>query len=110
MSESLETTAMEERQEQLRELTEFTENCKEKLNHILESLGWSLDYKQELMEQCPYDSHHRVPARSLEKHKASCSLRKMGYSAEEENTSKKTSPQKVLLSENTDTPNDIAGT
>ncbi|XP_034066340.1 U11/U12 small nuclear ribonucleoprotein 48 kDa protein [Gymnodraco acuticeps] len=84
MSESVETTTMEERQERLRELTEFTENCKDKLNHILERLGWSLDYKQELMEQCPYDSHHRVPARSLEKHKASCSLRKMGYSAEEE--------------------------
>ncbi|XP_033934781.1 U11/U12 small nuclear ribonucleoprotein 48 kDa protein, partial [Pseudochaenichthys georgianus] len=84
MSESAETTTMEERQERLRELTEFTENCKEKLNHILERLGWSLDYKQERMEQCPYDSHHRVPARSLEKHKASCSLRRMGYSAEEE--------------------------
>ncbi|KAK5921600.1 hypothetical protein CgunFtcFv8_018954 [Champsocephalus gunnari] len=84
MSESGETTTMEERQERLRELTEFTENCKEKLNHILERLGWSLDYKQELMEQCPYDAHHRVPARSLERHKASCSLRRMGYSAEEE--------------------------
>ncbi|XP_029307736.1 U11/U12 small nuclear ribonucleoprotein 48 kDa protein isoform X1 [Cottoperca gobio] len=36
------------------------------------------------MEQCPYDSNHRVPARSMEKHKASCSRRKMGYSAEEE--------------------------
>ncbi|KAM6209865.1 U11/U12 small nuclear ribonucleoprotein 48 kDa protein isoform 4-T4 [Sarcoramphus papa] len=33
---------------------------------------------------CPYDVHHRVPRASLEKHAASCRLRKMGYSAEEE--------------------------
>ncbi|XP_051465941.1 U11/U12 small nuclear ribonucleoprotein 48 kDa protein isoform X2 [Apus apus] len=33
---------------------------------------------------CPYDAHHRVPRASLEKHAASCRLRKMGYSAEEE--------------------------
>lgn len=41
---------------------------------------------QEAMEQCPYDSNHRVPVRSMEKHKASCSRRKMGYTAEEEVT------------------------
>ncbi|NXJ10200.1 SNR48 protein, partial [Odontophorus gujanensis] len=32
---------------------------------------------------CPYDAHHRVPRASLERHAASCRLRKMGYSAEE---------------------------
>lgn len=33
---------------------------------------------------CPYDAHHRVPRASLERHAASCRLRKMGYSAEEQ--------------------------
>ncbi|XP_035173319.1 U11/U12 small nuclear ribonucleoprotein 48 kDa protein isoform X2 [Oxyura jamaicensis] len=33
---------------------------------------------------CPYDSHHRVPRASLERHAASCRLRKMGYSNEEQ--------------------------
>ena len=33
---------------------------------------------------CPYDVHHRVPRASLERHAASCRLRKMGYSAEEQ--------------------------
>lgn len=33
---------------------------------------------------CPYDVHHRVPRASLERHAASCRLRRMGYSAEEE--------------------------
>ncbi|KAM7071284.1 U11/U12 small nuclear ribonucleoprotein 48 kDa protein [Acridotheres tristis] len=33
---------------------------------------------------CPYDIHHRVPRASLERHAASCRLRRMGYSAEEE--------------------------
>lgn len=43
-------------------------------------------FSQEPMELCPYDPNHRVPVRSMEKHKASCSLRKMGYSAEEQVT------------------------
>ncbi|XP_010706807.1 U11/U12 small nuclear ribonucleoprotein 48 kDa protein [Meleagris gallopavo] len=33
---------------------------------------------------CPYDAHHRMPRASLERHAASCRLRKMGYSAEEQ--------------------------
>lgn len=73
--------------ERLQELTEFTEKCKKQINDIFETLGWSLDYKnsnQEPMEQCPYDPHHRVPVRTMEKHKASCKLKKMGYSAEEQ--------------------------
>ncbi|XP_029307737.1 U11/U12 small nuclear ribonucleoprotein 48 kDa protein isoform X2 [Cottoperca gobio] len=86
MSDCLETRSLQDRQDRLQELTEFTEDCKQKLNGIFETLGWSLDYQdsQTAMEQCPYDSNHRVPARSMEKHKASCSRRKMGYSAEEE--------------------------
>ncbi|KAM7382868.1 hypothetical protein PAMP_002566 [Pampus punctatissimus] len=86
MSALLETQTIQDRLDRLRELTEFTENCKKQLNDIFETLGWSLDYKdynQEAMEQCPYNPHHRVPVRNMEKHKASCSLRKMGYTAEE---------------------------
>lgn len=41
---------------------------------------------QEPMEQCPYDPGHRVPVRSMERHKASCYLTKMGYSSEEQVT------------------------
>lgn len=43
-------------------------------------------FSQEPLEQCPYDHNHRVPPRSLEKHKLSCRLRKMGYSPEEQVT------------------------
>ncbi|XP_041799358.1 U11/U12 small nuclear ribonucleoprotein 48 kDa protein isoform X3 [Chelmon rostratus] len=85
MSDSLET--LQDRLDRLQELTDFTENCKKQLDDIFETLGWSPDYKgstQEPMEQCPYDPNHRVPVRSMEKHKLSCSLRKMGYSAEEQ--------------------------
>ncbi|KAK9514376.1 hypothetical protein VZT92_027848 [Zoarces viviparus] len=84
MSESLETQTLQERLDRLQELTEFTENCKKQLHDVFEVLGWSKDYNQDAMEQCPYDSNHRVPVTSMEKHKASCSRRKMGYSAEEE--------------------------
>ncbi|XP_070768265.1 U11/U12 small nuclear ribonucleoprotein 48 kDa protein [Enoplosus armatus] len=85
MSDSVETQTLQDRLDRLRELTEFTENCKKQLDGIFETLGWSLDYKdREAMEQCPYDPNHRVPVRSMEKHKVSCSRRKMGYSAEEQ--------------------------
>lgn len=84
MSDALVTQTLEDRLNRLQELRQFTENCKEQLNHIFETLGWSLDYKQEAMEQCPYDPNHIVPVRSLEKHKVFCSLRKLGYSAEEQ--------------------------
>ncbi|XP_062425784.1 U11/U12 small nuclear ribonucleoprotein 48 kDa protein isoform X2 [Rhea pennata] len=33
---------------------------------------------------CPYDAHHLVPPSSLQRHAASCRLRRMGYSKEEE--------------------------
>uniref|UniRef100_UPI0037E733EA U11/U12 small nuclear ribonucleoprotein 48 kDa protein n=1 Tax=Semicossyphus pulcher TaxID=241346 RepID=UPI0037E733EA len=87
MSDSLQTQTIEDRLNCLQELTEFTENCRKQLDDIFESLGWSQDYKNynsEAMEQCPYDPNHSVPARSMEKHKAFCSLRKMGYTAEEQ--------------------------
>ncbi|KAM9352777.1 U11/U12 small nuclear ribonucleoprotein 48 kDa protein [Symphorus nematophorus] len=87
MSDSSETQTLQDRLKRLQELTEFTEKCKKQLDDIFETLGWSRDYKdcsQEAMEQCPYDPNHRVPATSMEKHKASCRLRKMGYSAEEQ--------------------------
>ncbi|KAG7218390.1 hypothetical protein INR49_020423 [Caranx melampygus] len=77
-------TTTEGRLEFLKELTEFTENCRKQLNEIYETLGWSPEYKQEAMEQCPYDPDHIVPVRSMEKHKASCQLRQMGYTAEEQ--------------------------
>ncbi|XP_034729570.1 U11/U12 small nuclear ribonucleoprotein 48 kDa protein [Etheostoma cragini] len=85
MSDSLKTQTLHDRLDRLQELEEFTENCKKQLDDIFETLGWSRDNtKQEATEQCPYDPNHRVPVRSMEKHKASCSRRKMGYSAEEE--------------------------
>ncbi|XP_041844657.1 U11/U12 small nuclear ribonucleoprotein 48 kDa protein [Melanotaenia boesemani] len=86
MSDSLQSQTLQDRLDRLQELTEFTEKCKKQLRDIFETLGWSMDYKpsnQEPMEQCPYDPNHRVPVRSMEKHKASCQLRQMGYSADE---------------------------
>nr|XP_046255537.1 U11/U12 small nuclear ribonucleoprotein 48 kDa protein [Scatophagus argus] len=87
MSDSLQTQSVQDRLDRVQELTEFTERCKKRLDDIFKTLGWSWDEKgsnQEPMEQCPYDPNHRVPVRSMEKHKTSCRLRKMGYSAEEQ--------------------------
>ncbi|XP_056457262.1 U11/U12 small nuclear ribonucleoprotein 48 kDa protein-like [Gadus chalcogrammus] len=87
MTDTLGTQTVEERLGCLQELTKFTENCQKQLNDILETLGWSPEYDgsaQETMVQCPFDPNHRIPVRSLERHKSSCSLSKMGYSAEEQ--------------------------
>ncbi|KAM4601442.1 U11/U12 small nuclear ribonucleoprotein 48 kDa protein [Polymixia lowei] len=87
MTESLETQTIQDRLKRLQELTEFTENCKKQLDDIFETLGWSQDYKgsnQEPMEECPFDPNHRVPVRTMEKHKASCQLRHMNYTPEEQ--------------------------
>ncbi|KAG7454896.1 hypothetical protein JOB18_041198 [Solea senegalensis] len=84
MSHAADTFPLHERHQRLRELTEFTENCRKQINDIYETLGWSPDYQQEVMEQCPYDPGHRVPGSSMDRHKGSCLLTKMGYSAEEQ--------------------------
>ncbi|XP_047212393.1 U11/U12 small nuclear ribonucleoprotein 48 kDa protein [Girardinichthys multiradiatus] len=88
MSDSVGPETLQDRLDRLQELTEFTEKCKKQLNEIFETLGWSQEYDkdshQEPMEQCPYDPDHMVPVRTMEKHKASCSLSKMGYPAEEQ--------------------------
>ncbi|XP_031693949.1 U11/U12 small nuclear ribonucleoprotein 48 kDa protein-like [Oncorhynchus kisutch] len=72
----------------LEELTEFTENCQRQLNELFETLGWRHDQDngpvQEPMEMCPYDPNHRVPSRSMERHKATCQLSQIGYSHEEQ--------------------------
>ncbi|XP_043973293.1 U11/U12 small nuclear ribonucleoprotein 48 kDa protein [Gambusia affinis] len=88
MSDPVQSEALQDRLDRLQELTEFTETCQKQLKELFETLGWSQendeDFDQEPMEQCPYDSNHVVPVRTLEKHKASCMLRRMGYSAEEQ--------------------------
>ncbi|XP_034029875.1 U11/U12 small nuclear ribonucleoprotein 48 kDa protein [Thalassophryne amazonica] len=85
MAQSLETSTLQERINCLNELAEFTENCRKQLVDAFQMLGWSVDYnKQEEMEQCPYDINHRVPVRTMERHKAYCRLRKMGYTPEEQ--------------------------
>ncbi|CAG04553.1 unnamed protein product [Tetraodon nigroviridis] len=87
MSGSLETESLQDRLDCLQDLTEFTEKCRKRLNDIFDTLGWSWNYEdanQEPLEQCPYDRDHRVPARSLDRHRLSCSLSWMGYSAEEQ--------------------------
>ncbi|KAM3873525.1 U11/U12 small nuclear ribonucleoprotein 48 kDa protein [Diretmus argenteus] len=87
MSESPGTRTVQDRRDRLRELTEFTEKCRKQLDDVFQTLGWSADYQggtQEAMEQCPYDPGHMVPVRTLERHKTSCQLRRLGYSAEEQ--------------------------
>ncbi|KAJ8354179.1 hypothetical protein SKAU_G00217460 [Synaphobranchus kaupii] len=74
----------------LQELTECTETCQKQLDGLFDAFGWSnvkemnVNSIQDSMEVCPYDCNHRVPQKSMERHKASCRLNKMGYSREEQ--------------------------
>lgn len=76
------------RLQSLQELTECTEKCQKQLDGLFEAFGWSNEMNvnsiQDSLEVCPYDRNHRVPQKSIERHKAACRLSKMGYSREEQ--------------------------
>ncbi|XP_006864164.1 PREDICTED: U11/U12 small nuclear ribonucleoprotein 48 kDa protein [Chrysochloris asiatica] len=83
---------VEERRRLQEELSEFVESCCRTLEDVTASLGWSLDQLDAGAEEagedevviCPYDSNHHMPKSSLAKHVASCRLRKLDYTKEEE--------------------------
>uniref|UniRef100_UPI00398ED4FE U11/U12 small nuclear ribonucleoprotein 48 kDa protein isoform X2 n=1 Tax=Pristiophorus japonicus TaxID=55135 RepID=UPI00398ED4FE len=93
------------RLERVSELLEFSQGCTRSIEDMLSALGWSRERLSaslpghgdssepvtqtgaELLDQmvtCPFDADHRLSKSSLEKHVASCRLRKLGYSREEE--------------------------
>ncbi|XP_061675600.1 U11/U12 small nuclear ribonucleoprotein 48 kDa protein [Syngnathoides biaculeatus] len=86
MSDSLKHTHLRERTERLQKLVEFTEHCQKQIQDMYDALGWLPDHDpdKEPMALCPHDPSHRIPVRSMDKHEASCYLRKMGYSSEEQ--------------------------
>lgn len=75
-----------ERREQLRkELSDFADSCDRELAGVMAAFGWSLEAtgRPSGTSLCPYDGNHRMPMSSLQKHVATCRLRKLGYSKEE---------------------------
>ncbi|XP_056377094.1 U11/U12 small nuclear ribonucleoprotein 48 kDa protein [Hyla sarda] len=69
----------------LQELKDFTKRCRSRLTELLQELGWEQEAPGGEQESvvCPYDSNHRMPRSSLEKHAVLCKRLKMGYSKEE---------------------------
>ncbi|XP_075682776.1 U11/U12 small nuclear ribonucleoprotein 48 kDa protein [Rhinoderma darwinii] len=76
----------------LQELKNFTELCRGRLTQLLQDLGWEQQQQQEEKAEagreqdtavCPYDSNHRMPKSSLEKHVVLCKRHRLGYSKEE---------------------------
>ncbi|XP_044150245.1 U11/U12 small nuclear ribonucleoprotein 48 kDa protein [Bufo gargarizans] len=69
----------------LQDLKDFTERCRSRLTELLQELGWEQEVAGGEQETavCPYDSNHRMPRSSLEKHVVLCKRWKMGYSKEE---------------------------
>ncbi|XP_069469544.1 U11/U12 small nuclear ribonucleoprotein 48 kDa protein [Ambystoma mexicanum] len=75
-----------ERREQLRrELSALADACDQELVGVMAALQWKpgAGARQGGTALCPYDQNHRMPKSSLEKHLATCKLRKLGYSKEE---------------------------
>ncbi|NP_001085930.1 small nuclear ribonucleoprotein, U11/U12 48KDa subunit L homeolog [Xenopus laevis] len=69
----------------LQEMKDFTEQCQSRLSDLLQELGWTSEFSggEQDAAVCPFDDNHRMPKSSLEKHIATCRLRKLGYSKEE---------------------------
>ncbi|KAG9276127.1 U11/U12 small nuclear ribonucleoprotein 48 kDa protein isoform X1 [Astyanax mexicanus] len=87
MSAGFSPELLEERLRSLQELTEFTESCRTQLTEVFSALDWEPNWgtdSREQMEVCSFDANHRVPSRSMEKHKAVCQLVQLGYSREEQ--------------------------
>lgn len=81
----METLSAGSRQSLVQELKEYTERCQSRLYDLLRELGWEQSHsgKEQETAICPYDSNHRMPISSLEKHVGMCRLRKLGYTKEE---------------------------
>ncbi|XP_048385592.2 U11/U12 small nuclear ribonucleoprotein 48 kDa protein [Stegostoma tigrinum] len=86
---------LQSRLERVSELAEFARECGHSINGILSELGWSGEglglsiplagtQPPDPTVTCPFDANHRLPKSLLEKHTASCRLRKLEYSPEEE--------------------------
>ncbi|XP_067888551.1 U11/U12 small nuclear ribonucleoprotein 48 kDa protein [Heterodontus francisci] len=91
---------LQSRLERVSELAEFAQSCTRSIGGILSALGWSggsegfplpghssdtgTEPQPDPVVTCPFDAGHRLPKSSLEKHVASCRLRKLEYSREEE--------------------------
>ncbi|KAE8597868.1 hypothetical protein XENTR_v10016628 [Xenopus tropicalis] len=69
----------------LQELKDFTEQCQSRLSDLMQELGWTSEFSDGDKDTavCPFDDNHRMPKSSLEKHVATCRLRKLGYTKEE---------------------------
>lgn len=78
---------LQSRLERVSELARFTQDCAQAVEGVLDALGWSAETHErppDPIATCPFDANHRLPKSSLEKHVASCRLRKLEYSKEEE--------------------------
>ncbi|XP_060680242.1 U11/U12 small nuclear ribonucleoprotein 48 kDa protein [Hemiscyllium ocellatum] len=86
---------LQSRLERVSELSEFARECGHSINGILSELGWSAESlglgiplagtePPDPIVTCPFDANHRLLKSSLEKHTASCRLRKLEYCQEEE--------------------------
>ncbi|XP_041046336.1 U11/U12 small nuclear ribonucleoprotein 48 kDa protein [Carcharodon carcharias] len=92
---------LQSRLERVSQLAEFARDCGRSISGVLTELGWSGEREglglglpppppgpgaepPDPVVTCPFDVDHRLPKSSLEKHVASCRLRKLEYSREEE--------------------------
>ncbi|XP_044756392.1 uncharacterized protein DDB_G0283697-like [Coccinella septempunctata] len=78
---------IEIRKKQLESLDQFVASSREKVQSILESLGWSVEKIQEeqrLFVKCPHNDCHKVPAEKLEDHTDKCKITSSGYDLQEE--------------------------
>ncbi|XP_078072944.1 U11/U12 small nuclear ribonucleoprotein 48 kDa protein [Mustelus asterias] len=91
---------LQSRLQRVSQLAEFARHCGRSISGILTELGWSAEspglglspqaapgvaaQPPDPIATCPFDADHKLPKSSLEKHVASCRLRKLEYSREEE--------------------------
>ncbi|KAL3277687.1 hypothetical protein HHI36_013032 [Cryptolaemus montrouzieri] len=88
---------IEIRKKQLESLDQFLTSSRDKLQSILDCLGWSQEKIEEekLFVNCPYNLGHKILADKLEEHIKKCKVKNAGYNLQEN-----------FLSEPKDQPNE----
>ncbi|CAL1527570.1 unnamed protein product [Lymnaea stagnalis] len=74
-----------ERQQFVESAKVFLETERNKLDKMLESLGFTMEQllKSEKKQMCPYNEDHIIPEQSFKKHTEICKLLKAGYQKDE---------------------------
>ncbi|CAO3666853.1 hypothetical protein G6F70_004246 [Rhizopus microsporus] len=93
---------MESRQKQLAVLSKHIEEANDRINKVLDRLGWTREHvkqkykERDQLQTCPINKRHKVPSKSFNEHYKRCLLKSSGFYIKKKRVNK-ASPQSSLF-------------